>query len=190
MQRTSMQTTESSMRAIGSDPDAFEAFYRAHLPAIRGFVARRVADPHLAADLTSEVFLAAIDAAGSYRADRGSPAAWLNGVARRVVATEVRRQVTERRATRRVAARRLLDPDSLARIEERIDAERQTRVLYAAIAELPKRDRALLELITVDGLEIADAAAALGIKPGAARVRLHRARRRIQSQVQIPIPEV
>jgi RNA polymerase sigma factor (sigma-70 family) len=183
-----MDTDASPVHAIGSDPSAFEAFYREHLPAIRRFVARRVSDPHLAADLTSDVFLAAIDAAPSYRPDRGVPAAWLHGIARRVVASEVRRQATERRATRRIAARRLLDPDSLARIEERIDAERELRALFQAIAQLPERDRALLELVAVDGLDVADAAAALGIKPGTARVRLHRARRRVQADILLPKP--
>ena len=183
-----MDTDGSPVRAIGSDPAAFEAFYREHLPAVRRFVARRVSDPHLAADLTSDVFLAAIDAASSYRPDRGVPAAWLSGIARRVVASEVRRQVGERKATRRVAARRLLDPDSLARMEERLDAEREVRALYGAIARLPERDRALLELVAIDGLEVADAAVVLGIKPGTARVRLHRARRRVQAQIPVPSP--
>lgn len=183
-----MDHDASAVRTIGSDPDAFEAFYREHLPAIRRFVARRVSDPHLAADLTSDVFLAAIDAASSYKPDRGVPAAWLHGIARNVVASEVRRQATERRATRRVAGRRLLDPDSLARIEERLDAEREFRALYGAIAELPDRDRALLELVAIDGLDIADAAAAMGIKPGTARVRLHRARRRVQADIRFPHP--
>ena len=183
-----MDTDGSPVRAIGSDPAAFEAFYREHLPAVRRFVARRVSDPHLAADLTSDVFLAAIDAASSYRPDRGVPAAWLSGIARRVVASEVRRQVGERKATRRVAARRLLDPDSLARMEERLDAEREVRALYGAIARLPERDRALLELVAIDGLEVADAAVVLGIKPGTARVRLHRARRRVQAQIPVPKP--
>jgi RNA polymerase sigma factor (sigma-70 family) len=183
-----MDHDASAVRAIGSDPVAFEAFYREHLPAMRRFVARRVSDPHLAADLTSDVFLAAIDSAASYRADRGVPAAWLHGIARRVVASEVRRQVTERKAHRRVAGRRLLDPDSLARIDERIDAERELRALYRAIADLPDRDRALLELVAVDGLDVADAAAALGIKPGTARVRLHRARLRVQADIPFPHP--
>src|SRR3954466_3099716 len=115
---------------IAGDPDAFEDFYRAHLGLVRGFVARRVADPYLAADLIAEVFLAAIDGAGSYRPERGSPAGWLTGVARHVVAAEFRRQARDRDATRRLSGRRLLDTDSLARLEERIDAERETRRLY------------------------------------------------------------
>ncbi|MFC5731107.1 MULTISPECIES: RNA polymerase sigma factor [Nocardioides] len=193
-------TTEqpSDVHRIGSDPDAFEAFYREHVEAVQRFVARRVADPHLAADLAADVFLAAIDAAAGYRPDRGSPGGWLIGVARNVVASEFRRQSRQRDAVRRIAGRRLLDPDSLGRAEERLDAERETRALYDALGSLSARDRALVELVAVDGLSITEAAAVLGVKPATARVRLHRGRRLVQSHLQRPhasveaalIPEV
>jgi RNA polymerase sigma-70 factor (ECF subfamily) len=169
--------------SIATDADAFEVFYRENLETVRRFVARRVADPHLAADLTAEIFLAAVDSASSYRPERGVPAAWLTGVARHVVATEFRRQSRDRAVLSRISGRRLLDADSLARIEERIDAERRARKLYDALASLPRRDRALMELVALDGLSITEAAAVLGVKPGTARVRLHRSRARIQSQL-------
>jgi RNA polymerase sigma-70 factor (ECF subfamily) len=175
---------------IGHDPAAFEAFYRAHVEAIERFIVRRVADPHLAADLTAEVFLAAVDSAASYRSDRGAPAAWLVGVARHVVAAEFRRQARDREVVRRVSGRRLLDADALTRIEERIDAEREARQLYAALAALPPRDRALMELVAVDGLSVTEAAAVLGVKPGTARVRLHRSRARLQSHLTPLVQEV
>jgi RNA polymerase sigma-70 factor (ECF subfamily) len=180
---------------IDKDPDVFEAFYRDHLETVSRFVARRVSDPHLAADLTADVFLAAIDAAPSYRPERGSATGWLLGVARNVVASEFRQQQRRQHLQRRIAGRRLLDPDALGRIEERIDAERETRRLYAALAELNERDRALLELVAVDGLSVSDAAAVLGVKPATARVRLHRGRRLVQSRLQLPlesslVPEV
>src|ERR1700758_4116043 len=66
---------------ITSDPDAFERFYREHVEAVQQFVARRVDDPYLAADLTADVFVAAIESAGSYRRSRGEPIAGLFGVA-------------------------------------------------------------------------------------------------------------
>ncbi|MCW2752073.1 MAG: polymerase sigma factor [Aeromicrobium sp.] len=176
-------TPDRDVGEIATDPDAFEEFYREHLESVQRFVARRVADPHLAADLTAEVFLAAVDSASSYRPDRGVPAAWLVGVARNVVATEFRRQSRDRAVVRRISGRRLLDADSLARIEERIDAERKARELYAALAALPARDRALMELVALDGLSVTDAAAVLGVKPGTARVRLHRSRARVKSQL-------
>src|SRR3954454_2422966 len=96
---------------IAHDPAALEAFYRAEVEAVQRFVARRVADPQLAADLTAEVFLAAVDSASTYRPDRGSPGAWLVGVARHVMATEFRRQSRDRAVVRRVSGRRLLDAD-------------------------------------------------------------------------------
>ena len=169
--------------SIATNPDVFEVFYREHLEAVQRYVARRVAYPHLAADLTADVFLAAVDSAASYCPDRGTPGSWLLGIARHVLATEFRRQSRDRDVMRRVSGRRLLDADSLARIEERIDAEREARNLYDALASLPRRDRALMELVAVDGLSVAEAGAVLGVSPGTARVRLHRSRKRLQAQL-------
>ena len=168
---------------IGHDPDALEAFYTEHVTAVTRFVARRVADPHTVADLTAEVFLAVIDSAHSYRPGRGTQVAWLYGIARNVIAGERRRAATELRAASRVAGRRLLDDDDIARLEERIDAESAGRAACLALAGLPPDERAVLELVAVDGLPVADAAAALGIRPGTARVRLHRARRAAQQSM-------
>lgn len=184
--------TDTAARAptgIDADPDAFEAFYRDHLETVSRFVARRISDPHLAADMTAEVFLAAIDAAGTYRSDRGTPAGWLLGVARNVLASEFRRQDRQQRLHLRISGRRLLDADSLLRLEERIDAERETRRLYAALSTLKDQDRALIELVAVDGMPVVEAAVALGLQPGTARVRLHRIRRLIQSRLQPPLVE-
>ena len=171
---------------IAREPDALEAFYRDHVEAVQRFVARRVADPHLAADLTADVFLAAVDSAASYDPRRGPVVAWLYGVGRNAIAAEARRRVRELRAVRRIEGRRLLDGAAMARIEERLDAERESRRLHRAIAELPEDDRALLELVSLDGLSIADAARVLGVKPATARVRLHRSRARVTARLRDP----
>jgi RNA polymerase sigma-70 factor (ECF subfamily) len=168
---------------IAHDPAALEAFYREHVEAVQRFVARRVGDPHLAADLTAEVFLAALDAAPGYRPGRGVPAAWLFGVARNVVAAEHRRADRERRAHARIHGRRLLDPDDLERMQDRIAAAGQARALFAAMAELPDGERAVLELVALDELGVGEAAAVLGIRPVTARVRLHRARGALRRHV-------
>jgi RNA polymerase sigma factor (sigma-70 family) len=170
--------------AIATDPDAFEEFYREHVEAVQRFVARRVPDPHLAADLTGEVFLAVIDSADTYRPESGRQIAWLFGVARNVVAGERRRNARELRARRRLpAAGELVEGDDLARLHARIDAEAAARKLYRAMDRLSPRERAVLELVALDGLEVGEAARALGIRPAAARVRLHRARRHLQREL-------
>ncbi len=172
--------------SIGADPDALEEFYREHVEAVQRFVARRVNDAHVAADLTADVFVAVIEAAASYRPDLGPPRAWLFGVARNVVAMHVRRGVREANANRRVHGRRLLDQDAVQRCNDRIDAERDARELWLALGELDEGQRAVVELVALDGLTPADAASVLGISSGAARVRLHRARHHLAAHPALP----
>jgi RNA polymerase sigma factor (sigma-70 family) len=171
------------VRRIGTDPAAFEAFYRTHVDAVERFVVRRVTDPHRAADLTAEVFLTAIESADGYRSSRGAPVAWLYGVARNVLAADRRRQGRELDAAYRFGARRLLDEDDIARLEDRIDAEAQAGRLYLALDRLSDAERAVLELVSVDGLTVHDSARVLGIRAVTARVRLHRARRQLRAHL-------
>jgi RNA polymerase sigma factor (sigma-70 family) len=161
---------------IGGDAEAFESFYREHVDAVLRYATRRTDDPHDAADLVAEVFLAAIRSAAGYREELGSPLAWLYGIARNLAAAERRRAARAFDAEARIAGHRLLDQDDIARLEECIDAERSSRSLLNHIAKLPESQREVLELIAVDGLTTAQAAAVLGISTVAARVRLHRAR--------------
>jgi RNA polymerase sigma factor (sigma-70 family) len=180
---------EPPIRSIGTDPAAFSQFYRAHADEVTRFVARRVADPHLAADLTAEVFLAVIDASARYRGSFGGPRTWLYGIARNVIAAELRRSMRERRAQALVAGRRLLDAGDVDRLVEKIDAARQVRELHAALQALPDGERAVLELVSVDGLTVAEAAAALNIRQVTARVRLHRARQALGADATPPLVE-
>jgi RNA polymerase sigma-70 factor (ECF subfamily) len=168
---------------IASDPATMEDFYREHVGLVQQFIVRRVVDPYLAADLTADVFLAAIDAAPGYRPGRAAPAAWLYGVARNVVAAECRRSARERRANARIEGRRLLDENDVERMQERIDAAGRARELFDALARLPEGERAVLELVALDELSVTEAASALGLRPVTARVRLHRARTALRRQM-------
>jgi phosphoribosylaminoimidazole-succinocarboxamide synthase len=171
---------------IASDTDAFEVFYREHFDAVRRFVVRRVGDPHLAADVIADVFVAALSSATAYRPEQGEPIRWLYGVARNVVAAERRRSARERMAVRRVSGRALLDADDLADLIERIDAEAASRELYEAMDRLSDDDRGLLELVALDGLATREAARIVGLTQVTARVRLHRARRVLRERLAHP----
>lgn len=179
-----MDEAAFDLRGVGRDAKAFERFYREHVESVQRFVSRRVDDPYLAADLTADVFVAVIASAKNYRGTaKPVERAWLFGIARNVVAKTYRSRQTERRLLDRVAGRRLIDSDDLARLEERIVAEAQVRELYRALDELPEGERAVLELVAVDGLSLAEAALALGIRSVTARVRLHRARKRLRAKL-------
>lgn len=172
------------LRWIATDPEIFEAFYREHVEAIQRFVARRVGDRERAADLTAEIFLAAIGAAHRYRAERGAPKAWLYGIARTVVAIDRRRAGRERAREQHLRASLLLDEDDAAEIDARIDAAGRLRQLYEAMDRLSESERAILELVALDELSLTEAAAAAGVRPVTARVRLHRARRKLRTELE------
>ena len=171
------------LRWIGTDPDLFDAFYSEHLEDLQRFVARRVGDRERAADLTAEIFLAAIDSAHRYQ-PRGTPKSWLYGIARVLVADDRRRRGRERAREERLRGSALLDEEEAARIDARIDSAAQSRRLYAAMDRLPEAERAVLELVAIDELTVAEAAAAVGVRAGTARVRLYRARRKLRTELE------
>lgn len=169
--------TTAPLAAIASDPDAFEVFYRAHVDDVQAYVARRVDDAATAADLTADVFLAVVARAHTHDPALGSARMWVFGIARSVVAGELRRSARRARAVSRVSGRRLLQGDAYDAVVARLDAEREARELHRRLEQLPRGLREVMELVGLDGLDVGEAATVLGIRPGTARVRLHRARR-------------
>jgi DNA-directed RNA polymerase specialized sigma24 family protein len=115
------------LRWIGTDPELFEAFYREQVEDLQRFVARRVGDRERAADLTAEIFIAAIESSARYRSRRGTPKAWLYGIARLVVAGDRRQRGRERRGEERLRGRELLAEDDAARMDARLDAGARSR---------------------------------------------------------------
>ena len=178
------------VRAVGTQPEQLDAFYRDHLPFVRQYVARRLQDPGDVADVTADVFLRVVRSAAGYRPDLGPPRAWLTGIARNAVAEHRRTGARHEDAVRRLGGRRWLDEDSTERIVHRVAAEAQARALLERIAGLPPALRSVVELVAVDGLPVAEAAAVLGISAGAARVRYHRARRLLHDEPIDPRLEV
>jgi Sigma-70 region 2 len=64
----------------------FEEVYRANVDVVMAYFARRRGDPQTVADLTSDTFVRAAGAFGSFDPRRGSPRAWLFGIAAHVFA--------------------------------------------------------------------------------------------------------
>ncbi|MFG3492781.1 RNA polymerase sigma factor [Streptomyces sp. NPDC094447] len=173
------------MHRSGHDPGRsrtpFSDVYEEHFDTILGYVTRRTTDRHTAADLTADVFVAALEAFDSYDAGRGTHRVWLHGIARNTLAAHARHTAREREAVTALNGRRLLDEEDMVRFEERIDAEREARTLLARHAVLSPPLRAVIDLVAVDGLTTKEAAKVLRISQATARVRLHRARAALRS---------
>lgn len=146
----------------------FEELYRRTAPDLDAYLRRRVGSA--APDLLSEVYVTA------WRRRKELPnqellRAWLFGVARRVMLTYLRERT---RALHAEHASTSIPSDA-----ETADLDARTSAVHKALQSLAEIDRELIQLTEWEGLRVAEAAMALGLKPGAARVRLHRARRRL-----------
>jgi RNA polymerase sigma factor (sigma-70 family) len=166
---------------VGRDPAALERFYLAFYDDVVTYFARRVGDAHDVADLVADTFLAAIAAAHTYDSRRGRPLPWLIGIAHNVWRRMLRQRNSHRLAVGRVAGRKLLDPDDIDQLEERIDAERQGAQALGLLQRLSEAEREIVELVDLAGLTPTEAAQATGIPAGLARIRLHRAHRRLHT---------
>jgi RNA polymerase sigma-70 factor (ECF subfamily) len=146
-----------------------EELYRRHAGELRGYLYRRAGQA--GADLLGDVFVVLLQRLG----DLPEPdlrRAWLFSTARRLLlasdrTTRKRQQAENQRA-------RFHEPTAGNPEADRSDRDRAVR---DALASLREQDRELIRLTEWEQLEITEAAMVLGLRPGTARVRLHRARR-------------
>ena len=177
------RTDEELLSAtVAGDADAFALFYRRHLPAVLRYCAGRGAGREVAADLTAEIFAAALAACGRYRPAQGPAAAWLFGIARNVVLMSWRRGRVEDRARRRLALEPLpITDDDLERVDALIgDAGPSALALLEA---LPSDQRSALEARILDERDYEEIARSLRCSQAVIRQRVSRGLRRLRTQM-------
>lgn len=146
-------------------------------PLIRrvySYVAYRIGDGAEAEDVTSEVFERALRYRDSYDPSRGQPLSWLLGIARRSI---------EDARLRRPEPANMHEVDHASAEDLEGSAVRRLG-LASAINDLEERDRDLLALRYGADLGAREIAALLNLKTNAVDVALHRARKRLQAQLE------
>jgi RNA polymerase sigma factor (sigma-70 family) len=166
----------------GSALAEFEQVYRRNVDVVMAYFARRCAEPQVVADLTSETFVRAAAGYATFDPGRGSPRAWLFGIAANVYAGHCAHVAGGRDAAARLAGRRALETDEIEELAGRIDAERSGRELIERWSQLPGLERAAIELVDLAGLTPKEASVALGVSRAALRKRLSRARGRLRKE--------
>lgn len=157
---------------MADDRERFTALYRRHLVDVERYLRRRAPEISVS-DAAAEVFTVAWR-----RLDEvpDPPLPWLYGVARRVLANQLRGVHRARRLTDRVGAVAGGDaplPDHAEQVAGRL-------ALAAAFDGLAEADREVLRLVAWEGLSLRDGATAAGCSLPAFAMRLHRARRRLR----------
>ncbi|MGC0416929.1 RNA polymerase sigma factor [Embleya sp. AB8] len=174
-------------RACRGERAAFGDLFDRHARAVHNYLFRRTASWADAEDLTSAVFLHAWRIRTEVVLHQDSALPWLLGVARNLAANSGR-AVQRYQALRARLPAPVPSPDHAEEVAARLDDERTMALLLRAVAELPERDREVLELCGWSGLDHQAAAAVLGVAVGTVKSRLHRARARLRRLVPVGPP--
>jgi RNA polymerase sigma-70 factor (ECF subfamily) len=156
--------------------DRFERCFRDHHAQVLAFSLRRVSAREIAEDVVADTF-----AVAWRRRDRiPDPALpWLYAIAAHVVANQYRS--TRRR--HQLDIRLAHETAAVAAGSDPAESLDRRGAFATAFALLTEPEREVLRLIAWDGLDTREAARVFGCSPGAFRVRLHRARRKLARQL-------
>jgi len=155
-------------RALAKDPLAYADLFDRHSPRVYRRALGMLANVHDAEDVTAAAFFELWRKHRAVRLVGGSVLPWLLVTVVNLSRNHLR-GVARYRATINAIPRVEPSIDPAEVVETRLDGA-------SALAGLSRVDAALLILTAVEGLTIAEAATALGLRPGAARMRLSRLR--------------
>lgn len=145
----------------------FSDLYRTHAGDVHRFVWFLSGDPSLADDILSETFIRLWHARD--RVDLTTVKGYLLTIARNLF-------LAERRRVRWMTTLDDRAPDTRPSPERRAHSHIELEAALAALQTLPEIDRAAVLLRAEEGMSYEEVAAALGLSPVAARVKVHRAR--------------
>jgi RNA polymerase sigma factor (sigma-70 family) len=179
------RTDAELLAATRADPDAFAYFYDRYETAVVGYFMRCTRDPELAADLTAEVFAAALGASGRYRAVEPTAAGWVFTIARNTIAKSVRRGRVESRARARLGIREAI---SLAAGDfERVEAQATGDGWVVDLLDrLPPSQRDAIRARVVDERSYVEIAAELKTSELVIRKRVSRGLATLKAELEGP----
>jgi RNA polymerase sigma-70 factor, ECF subfamily len=170
--------------ATRADVEAFAVFYRRHARWVLRFLARRLGDAELAADVTSEVFAAALLASGRYDPARGAPNSWLYGIVANQLGSAVRRGAAETRARRRLAMEPVtVHAEDIAWIESLATASEVISAMDL-LEELPQDQRSLITARVIDDRPYDELAGERQLSQTAVRKRVSRGLATLRSRLE------
>lgn len=166
---------------VAGDSDTFVALYRRYERPLLAFFLRRTGEAELAADLTAEVFAAALVARSSYR--RETPiGGWLFGIAQHKLIDSFRRGRVDDLARRRLGMPILiLEDEDLERIETAAGPQISVDVV---LASLPEDQRAAIRARILEDRSYPEIARQLKCSEAVVRKRVSRGLARLRDQIE------
>jgi RNA polymerase sigma factor (sigma-70 family) len=158
--------------ALG-DETAVRELYRRFGPAIYGLSRRMLSDHHLAEEATQQTFVQAYRGADRFDSNKGTLAAWIYQVCRRVCIDVYRRE----RRHRGGLSLDDLEARELSVVPPSIEDSWQRWQIEEAVGSLPEHQRQVINLCSFQRYTHAEAAEQLGVPVGTVKSRLFKAYR-------------
>ncbi|AZE69460.1 RNA polymerase sigma factor [Pseudomonas synxantha] len=163
-----------------SDVDLKGLFLK-HADTLRGYLARKVRDPQLAADLVQESFLRLAQKPAGERIDNSQ--GYLYRTASNLLIDHIRQEA--RRKTDTVPHEALAEiEDDVAGLEAQAMAQQQRQALKQALAELPERTQQIFRLNRIEGMTHAQVAQHLDISDSSVQKHLAKALAYVMQRLQ------
>jgi RNA polymerase sigma factor (sigma-70 family) len=180
IQSKTMETSDEELiKDFYRSPTAFRAIYHKYLNPIYRYLNLKVGNVAEAEDLTSQVFLAALEGLPRYQ-DRGHFAAWLFSLARRKAADYYRQNARFTDLDEETPSPVAAEADPLGQVIEDEDLQNLRRL----VARLPEEERELLRLRFAARLSFDEMATVLNRKTSAAKMALYRLLERLEIQME------
>jgi RNA polymerase sigma factor (sigma-70 family) len=180
MARWVKESDERLLAGAARDPEAFAAFYRRYERPVLGYFLRRTRDPEVSADLTAEVFAAALASCARFRPGETPASSWLFAIAQHKLAHSRRHGRVEDRARRRLAMEPLvLEDEDLQRLGE-LDSD---EAVLALLEGLPAEHRDAVRARILEGRPYEEIAQDLDGSQSVVRKRVSRGLARLREQL-------
>ena len=154
----------------------FDALYRDARDDVFAYTATLLRDHAAAEDVTAQAFERAYKRRSRFDARRGSPRAWLFGIARNAALDELR-------SRKRAATAELPHPPSEPGPDEAAELAAERDAVRHALGKLAARDRELIALKYHAELSNAEIAEVVGVSASNAGTMLHRAMNKLREAV-------
>ncbi|AZE63441.1 Sigma factor, ECF subfamily [Pseudomonas synxantha] len=163
-----------------SDVDLKGLFLK-HADTLRGYLARKVRDPQLAADLVQESFLRLAQKPAGERIDNSQ--GYLYRTASNLLIDHIRQEARQKTDTVPHEALAEIE-DDVAGLEAQAMAQQQRQALKQALAELPERTQQIFRLNRIEGMTHAQVAQHLDISDSSVQKHLAKALAYVMQRLQ------
>ena len=177
-ERTATNTCQLIARAR-ENPQAFVELYRMHYDAVFRYCAHRLFDRTVAEDVTSDVFLKAVENINRFRGTDEQFGCWLYKIATNSVNNYLRK------TARREVLMKTVYEQANSRAHDCGDLSERLALLKKAVLALNPRYQTIITLRFFENMKLTKIAEVLGSSPGTVRSQLARALAKLRKKLDL-----